>query len=119
MKLCREVSRESEEKYLVRLVEVEGLKPVHVGISEYLRLDSTGNIVEVFKKMKKLNEIPEETTSMHHSSIHEDFVPQPQKDDDWEFIERDNDNKRLKQEILMKPRTKPVTMDEIIDRING
>jgi hypothetical protein len=41
-------------------MEIEDLKPVHVGISEYLRLDSTGNILEVFDKLRGLNEIPEE-----------------------------------------------------------
>lgn len=62
LKLCGEVSRESEEKYLVRLEEIEGLKPVHVGISEYLRLDSTGNIIEVFNKLRQLNDISEEAS---------------------------------------------------------
>ena len=60
LKLCREVTRENEQKYLQRLMEIEDLKPVHVGISEYLRLDSTGNILEVFDKLRGLNEIPEE-----------------------------------------------------------
>lgn len=48
LKLCREISKDQEERYLRRLSEIEELKPVHVGISEYLRLDATGNLLEVF-----------------------------------------------------------------------
>jgi len=49
LSLCRELSKDKEKLYLKRLEEIEGLKPIHVGISPYLTLDSSGNIVEVFK----------------------------------------------------------------------
>lgn len=50
LSLFREITKEQEIKYLTRLDEINGLKPIHVGISPYLTLDSTGNIIEVFKK---------------------------------------------------------------------
>jgi len=48
--LCRELTKEKERMYKYRVEEIKGIRPIHVGLSPYLTLDASGNIIEVFKK---------------------------------------------------------------------
>jgi hypothetical protein len=57
LKLCAETMCEQEEKYTQRLREIDGLKPIHVGIDQYLTLDGSSNIEQVFKDSKKPVEV--------------------------------------------------------------
>ena len=50
LSLCAEVSRDKQRTYMRRVEQVSGIRPVHVGLSEYLRLDDTSNRMEIFKK---------------------------------------------------------------------
>ncbi len=50
LSLCAELTRSQQKQYLDRLQEIEGLKPIHVGISPYLTLDNTSNLEEIYMK---------------------------------------------------------------------
>ena len=53
LKLCAEITRENQEKLQRRVEEIEGLKPVNVGIDAYLTLDESSNIEKVFHETQK------------------------------------------------------------------
>jgi len=48
LSLFREINKPNETKYLDRLKQLEGLRPIHVGIDPYLTLDVDSNIEEIF-----------------------------------------------------------------------
>lgn len=50
LRLCSEITYDSEVKFLKRLVKLQDMKPKHVGISPYLTLDSSSNMEQEFIK---------------------------------------------------------------------
>jgi hypothetical protein len=82
LKLCAETVSDQEEKYTQRLREIEGLRPVHVGIDQYLTLDSSSNIEQIFMESKKP---AEESGDVGGSEPHLSENPE-RKDSDWQFI---------------------------------
>ena len=51
LRLSEVVTRDSHKKLMHRISNLKGLKPSHIGISEYFTLDSESNLMEVFKKV--------------------------------------------------------------------
>ena len=50
LSLCRELTKDKERMYMHRVEEIKGIRPIHVGLSPYLTLDASGNVLEIFKK---------------------------------------------------------------------
>ena len=48
LSLCREITKEQEQKFCKRLEQIGDFKPRDVGISPYLTLDTTSNLEQVF-----------------------------------------------------------------------
>ena len=60
LQLCAETTRESQERLIVKLRQIEGLKPIHVGIDEYLTLDKSSNLESVFKETTSGHKVADE-----------------------------------------------------------
>lgn len=48
LSLCREMTKEQEQKLCKRLEQIADFKPRDVGISSYLTLDTTSNLEQVY-----------------------------------------------------------------------
>ena len=44
LRLCHEITADQNTRYLKRIDELKGLKPISVGVSPYLTLDKDSNI---------------------------------------------------------------------------
>jgi ABC-type Zn2+ transport system substrate-binding protein/surface adhesin len=48
LQLCYETTKDQERRFQDKVLAYPGLKPIHVGIDEYLTLDSNSNIEAVY-----------------------------------------------------------------------
>ena len=56
LQLCREKTRDTEEKYWKNISSYIGVKPIHVGVDPHFTLDSTSNIEKVFNATAQQSE---------------------------------------------------------------
>lgn len=88
--LCRELTREQERDYLRRVKEVQGILPLHVGISPFLTLDRTSNIVEQFEKynLAMSEESCEQLKRNKQVSDMAKAIEGATQENDWEIVNR-------------------------------